>query len=153
MLLIKPRGEKLFASVTDDKITPEKRREVWDKLHSMFPDGSMINYYYVSTRATDDEKFKAALDYNKKFPKVAAMYNTLGYYYVARKDNDMAKKQFEKYIELYPDGANPYDSMGEFYLNTGDKEKAKKYYTMALERYPFFPSSVIALDKMDEGTK
>jgi tetratricopeptide (TPR) repeat protein len=150
----KTAGEKLFASLTDDKKNPDDRREIWAKLHSMFPDGQMLGDFYVQTRATPEERFEAAQDYIKKFPKQAAMYNTIAYYYMQnKKDNDMAKQHFEKYISLYPNGSNPYDSMGEFYLNTGDTANARKYYNMSLEKYPFSTSSVNALQKMDDEKK
>ncbi|MEO5781975.1 MAG: tetratricopeptide repeat protein [Ginsengibacter sp.] len=150
----KTAGEKLFASLTDDKKTEDERREIWAKLHTMFPDGGMIGHYYAITRATPDERFTAAQDYIKKFPTNPAMYNTIAYYYMQnKKDNDMAKQHFEKYISLYPKGSNPYDSMGEYYLNTGDTASARKYYNMSLERYPFSTSSVNALQKMDDEKK
>lgn len=145
----KTDGEKLFASLVDEKSTPESRRETWSKLYQMFPDGKMIGNYYVASRATADEKLKAAEEYVKKFPAEAAMYNLMGYYYIDKRDNAMAKKCFDKYIELYPDGYNPYDTMGEYYMITGDTASAEKYYTMALEKYPFSNSSINALDKIN----
>ncbi|MDB5200496.1 MAG: tetratricopeptide repeat protein [Chitinophagaceae bacterium] len=150
----KTEGEKLFASIADEKNTRESRREIWSKLHTMFPDGSMIGHFYVVTRATPDEQFAAAQDYIKKFPNAAAMYNNLAYYYLnEKKDNVKAKENFEKYISLYPEGYNPYDSMGEFYLLTGDMENSKKYYSLSLEKYPFNESSITALQKMEDDKK
>lgn len=150
----KTAGEKLFASMADAKMTQDGRREVWDKLHTMFPDGDMIGHFYVQSRATPEERFAAAQDYIKKFPAQPAMYNTIAYYYMQdKKDNDMAKQNFEKYISLYPKGGNPYDSMGDFYLNTGDTANARKYYTMSLEKYPFSNSSLNALQKMADDKK
>lgn len=146
----KTEGEKLFASLTNQN-TPEQNREIWSKLHDMFPDGEMIGHYYVVTRATPEERFAAAEKYIQQFPDNAAMHNTIAYYYLQdKKDNVNAKKHFDKYMAMYPDGANPYDSMGEYYLLSGDKENAKKYYQLAVEKYPFNASSVIALDKMAE---
>ena len=150
----KTGGEKLFASLTDDKKTQDERREIWAKLHTMFPDGQMIGDFYVQTRATPEERFAAAQDYIKKFPTQASMYNTIAYYYMLdKKDNAMAKQNLEKYISLYPKGSNPYDSMGEYYLNTGDTANARKYYNMSLEKYPFSNSSVNAIQKMDDDKK
>jgi Tfp pilus assembly protein PilF len=150
----KTAGEKLFASLADEKLSQDQRREVWNKLHKMFPDGDMIGDFYVQTRATPEERFAAAQDYIKKFPKNASMYNTLAYYYLNdKKDNAMAKEYFEKYIAMYPEGYNPYDSMGEFYLLTGDMENSKKYYAMSLEKYPFNITSVNALQKMADDKK
>lgn len=150
----KTAGEKLFVTLVNEKNTPEQNRDIWAKLHSMFPDGEMIGDRYVQTRATPEERFAAAQEYIAKFPKQPAMYNTIAYYYMQdKKDNEMAKKNFEKYIALYPDGANPYDSMGEFYMNTGDMENSKKYYAMALDRYPFLNSSITALQKITEKEK
>lgn len=147
----KTEGEKLFASLADKNNTQEMRRDIWVKLHSMFPDGKMISDFFVQTRATPEERFSAAEDYIKKFPDEPAMYNTIAYYYMRdKKDNEMAKKNLEKYISLYPEGTNPYDSMGEYYLNTGDMENSKKYYNMALEKYPFNGSSIAALQKMED---
>ena len=148
----KTAGEKLFVStILDENQTSRDKKEIWEKLHSMFPDGQMIGDLYVQSRATPEERFAAAQDYIKKFPQQAAMYNTIAYYYMLdKKDNEMAKKNLEKYIALYPEGSNPYDSMGEYYLNTGDTENAKKYYTMALEKYPFNISSINALQKMSD---
>lgn len=147
----KTEGEKLFASLVDEKNTQETRRDIWAKLHSMFPDGEMLGHFYVQTRATPEERFTAAQDYIKRFPNQAAMYNTIGYYYMQdKKDNELAKKNLEKYISLYPKGTNPYDSMGEYYLNTGDSVNSKKYYSMALEKYPLNNSSINALQKMEE---
>ena len=152
--LKKTEGEKLFASLTDANYTPEQRRDIWAKLHSMFPDGDMLTHYYAITRATPEERFSAAQDYIKQFPKSPAMYNTIAYYYLQdKKDNEMAKKNFDKYIELYPEGTNSYDSMAEYYLTTGDRENAKKYYTLALEKYPLNNSSLNALQKMDDEKK
>jgi len=150
----KTEGEKLFASIVDEKSTPESNREVWAKLHEMFPDGAMIGHYYVVTRATPDEQFEAALQYINKFPDEPAMYNMLAYYYMNnKKDFDLAKQNFEKYIALYPDGYNPYDSMGEFYATTGDVPNAEKYYAMSLEKYPFNSNSIAALKKIDDNKK
>ena len=150
----KTAGEKLFVTLTDAKKTLDERRDIWAKLYKMFPDGAMIGNFYVQTRATADERFSAAQDYIKKFPKEGAMYNTIAYYYMQdKKDNDMAKQNFEKYISLYPEGSNPYDSMGEFYLNTGDTANARKYYNISLEKYPFSNSSVNAIQKMDDDKK
>lgn len=150
----KTEGEKLFASIVDEKATRESNRQVWAKLHEMFPDGAMINHYYVVTRATPQETFAAAQDYLKKFPDAAAMNNVVAYYYMnEKKDYDMAKQYFEKYIQLYPEGSNPYDSMGEFYAITGDANNAEKYYTMSLEKYPYSTSSITALKKIDDDKK
>jgi tetratricopeptide (TPR) repeat protein len=150
----KTEGEKLFASVVKEDLTPEARRDTWEKLHNMFPDGAMINNFYVVTRATPEERFKAAQDYIAKFPDKAWMYNTIAYYYMLdKKDMDKAKECFEKYIALYPKGYNPYDSMGEYYMTAGDMDKAKKYYTMAVEKYPFSNSSVEALQKINDQAK
>lgn len=150
----KTAGEKLFASLADEKNNAAARREIWSQLHTMFPDGKMIGDFYVQTRATPDEQMAAAEAYIKKFPTEASMYNTMAYYYLNnKKDNAKAKEYFEKYIALYPEGYNPYDSMGEFYLLTGDMENAKKYYTMSLEKYPFNISSVNALQKMADDKK
>ena len=150
----KTEGEKLFASLVDEKSTPESRRETWAKLREMFPDGAMIGTGYVNSRATPEEQLVAAEEYVKKFPDKPWMYNTLGYLYLnVKKDNALAKQNFEKYIELYPEGYNPYDSMGEFYLLTGDKENSEKYYTKALEKYPFANSSIVALEKIKEEKK
>lgn len=150
----KTEGEKLFVTLVNEKNTQEQNREIWAKLHSMFPDGEMIGDRYVQTRATPEERFAAAQEYIAKFPKQPAMYNTIAYYYMLdKKDNEMAKKNLEKYIALYPDGANPYDSMGEFYMNTGDLENSRKYYSMALEKYPFYNSSITALQKIADKDK
>ncbi len=150
----KTEGEKLFATLVDEKGTPESRRDTWAKLHQMFPDGSMLGHFYVITRATPEESFTAAQDYIKKFPDEPGMYNNLAYFYLQnKKDTATAKQYFEKYIAVYPDGANPYDSMGEFYLDTGDTANAEKYYTMALEKYPFLNSSVNALQKIKAEKK
>lgn len=150
----KTEGEKLFASIVKEDLTPEARRETWEKLHNMFPDGAMINNFYVVTRATPEERFKAAQDYIAKFPDKAWMYNTIAYYYMLdQKNMDKAKECFEKYIALYPKGYNPYDSMGEYYMTAGDMDKAKKYYTMAVEKYPFSNSSVEALQKINDQAK
>ena len=150
----KTEGEKLFASLAEEKNTRESRTEIWSKLHTMFPDGSMIGDFYVQTRATPEERFTAAQEYIQKFPEKANMYNTMAYYYLNdKKDNAKAKEYFEKYIAMYPDGYNPYDSMGEYYLLTGDMENSKKYYAMALEKYPFNITSVNALQKMADDKK
>ena len=150
----KTEGEKLFASVVQEGATQATNRDVWAKLHDMFPDGGMIGNFYVVTRATPEERFTAAQDYIAKFPDNAWMYNTIAYYYMLdKKDMAKAKECFEKYIALYPKGYNPYDSMGEYYLNAGDTENSKKYYTMAVERYPFSNSSVTALQKMADDAK
>jgi len=150
----KTEGEKLFASTVDEKTTPESRREIWAKLHKMFPDGAMLGNIYVQTRATPEEQFAAAQDFIKKFPDQPSMYNTIGYYYMLnKKDNAMAKQNFEKYISMYPDGSNPYDSMGDFYLTTGDTTNSEKYYKLSLEKYPFTTSSLNALQKINDSKK
>jgi tetratricopeptide (TPR) repeat protein len=150
----KTEGEKLLASLVDEKNTEETRRDIWAKLHEMFPDGAMIGHYYVVSRATPEERFDAAQAYINKFPQEAAMYNMIAYYYMTdKKDNDMAKKNFEKYIELYPEGSNPYDSMGEFYATTGDVANSEKYYAKSLEKYPFNNNAITALKKMEDDKK
>lgn len=150
----KTEGEKLFASLLKEELTAEARRDIWEKLHNMFPDGAMLNNFYVVTRATPEERFKAAQEYIEKFPGKAWMYNTIAYYYMLdKKDMDKAKECFVKYISLYPKGYNPYDSMGEYYMTAGDMANAKKYYTIAVEKYPFSPSSVEALRKINEQAK
>lgn len=139
----KTEGEKLFASTEAEGNTPEKNREIFAKLYKMFPDGNMLGANYVFTRANPDEQFQACVEYNKKFPKEAWVYNTMGYYYMQTK-NDMvkAKEYFQKYIDANPDGCNPYDSMAEYYYNNGDMENSTKYYRMALDKYPFNNSSI-----------
>jgi len=149
----KTEGEKLFASLVDEKMTPDNARAVWAKLHTMFPDGEMLGNYYVISRATDEERLAAAQDYVKKFPENGFMYNTLGYYYMNKKDMENAKKNFEKYISLHRDGPNAFDSMADYYEHNGDTANARKYYTMALEHYPFFNSSVNAIQRMDDEKK
>jgi tetratricopeptide (TPR) repeat protein len=150
----KTEGEKLFASLVKEDMTPEARRDIWEKLHNMFPDGAMLNSFYVITRATPEERFKAAQDFIEKFPDKAWMYNTIAYYYMLdKKDMAKAKECFDKYIKLYPNGYNPYDSMGEYYMTAGDMGNAKKYYTMAVEKYPFSNSSVEALQKINDQAK
>ena len=150
----KTEGEKLFATLADETISPETTISTWARLHTMFPDGKMIGYYYVQSRPTPDERFQAAQEYIKQFPDEAAMYNSIAYMYMNnKKDNAMAKKNLDKYLAMYPEGSNPYDSMGEYYLNTGDMENSKKYYTMALEKYPYLNSSVAALQKMADEKK
>lgn len=150
----KTEGEKLFASLVQEKNTREDRSNIFTKLHSMFPDGEMLAAFYVRTRATPEERFAAAQEFIKKFPNNAAMYNTIAYYYMQdKKDNEMAKKNLEKYLAMYPEGTNPYDSMGEYYLNTGDTANASKYYTMALEKYPFNHTSLNALQKIADDKK
>ena len=150
----KTEGEKLFASTVDKKATQASRRDIWTKLHTMFPDGAMLGSIYVQTRATPDESWTAAQEYLKKFPDEPSIYNTMGYYNLqVKKDTAAAKQYFEKYITMYPDGCNPYDSMGEFYLNTGDTANAEKYYKLALEKYPFNISSIEAVQKIEAGKK
>lgn len=150
----KTEGEQLFASTLDGNSTAASRRDVWDKLHKMFPDGAVIGSIYVQTRATPEERFTAAEEYLKKYPDQPSMYNTIAYYYMLdKKDNDKAKQYFDKYIVLYPDGCNPYDSMGEFFFNTGDMDNSEKYYKLALEKYPFNNSSINALQKMEDAKK
>ncbi len=150
----KSAGEKLFASVANQKNTDAENRDIWTKLHAMYPDCALSGTYYAITKPTADERFAAAQDYIKKFPSNAWMYNFIAYYYMNdKKDMESAKKNFEKYIELYPDGSNPYDSMGEFYLNNSDTANAEKYYTRSLEKYPFSVSSINALDKINAARK
>lgn len=149
----KPEGERLLASIMDEKGTPESRRATWTKLHDMYPDDPVIASGFVRSRATLDERIAAAEELAKKYPDLGYVHNQLGYLYMEKKDNQTAKMHFEKYIQLYPDGYNPYDSMGEFYLNTGDLANAEKYYTMALEKYPFNSSSQQALEKIQAEKK
>lgn len=150
----KTDGEKLFASTVTRDTTGKIFRDAFTKLHDMYPDGSMIGIFYVFSRATPQEQYAAALDYAKKFPDEAAIYNGLGYMSMSlKKDTAAAKAYFEKYIKLYPEGCNPYDSMGEFYLNTGDLANAEKYYKMALEKYPFNISSIDKLKEISEKKK
>ena len=148
----KTAGEKLFATLAEEKNTQEINRDTWAKLHTMFPDGDMIGHFYAITRATPEERMKAAEDYIKQFPEAPAMYNTIAYYYMLdKKDLPMAKKYLEKYMSMYPDGANPYDSMAELYLNMGDSVNSEKYYRLALEKFPFYNSSINALQKINDA--
>ncbi len=150
----KTDGEKLFASLADQKNDRAKRGEIIAKLHSMFPDGAFLGNIYIQTRATPDESWAAAQEYLKKFPDDPSIYNTMGYYNLqVKKDTAAAKEYFEKYIKMYPDGCNPYDSMGEFYLDNGDMANAEKYYKLAIEKYPFNNSSLDALQKIQAGQK
>ncbi len=150
----KTDGEKLFASIVVRDTTGKTFREVFTKLHDMFPDGSMIGLYYVFSRTTPEEQLSAAQDYMKKFPDDAPIYNILGYLYMqAKKDTATAKTYFEKYVQLHPDGCNSYDSMGEFYFDTGDMDNAEKYYKLALEKYPFNISSINKLKEISEKKK
>ena len=150
----KTEGEKLVASLVDEKSTQESRREIWGKLHDMFPDDAILANVYVQTRATPEEQLAAAQEYIKKFPDEPSMYNTIAYYYMQnKKDNEMAKQYFEKYIAMYPEGSNPYDSMGEYYLNIGDTANSEKYYKLSLEKYPFTNSSVNAVQKIADSKK
>ncbi|MGH2649126.1 MAG: tetratricopeptide repeat protein [Ginsengibacter sp.] len=150
----KTDGEKLFASLVDEKNKRAERADIVAKLHTMFPDGAMIANFYVQTRATPQDQLIAGEEYIKKFPDEPSGYNTMGYLNLqVKKDTAAAKPYFEKYITMYPDGCNPYDSMGEFYLDTGDTANAEKYYNMALEKYPFNISSIEALQKIEMGKK
>jgi Tfp pilus assembly protein PilF len=150
----KTEGEKILVTLLDEKSTPETRRDIWASLHQMFPDGAMIENYYVISRATPKERIDAAEIFIKKYPTKGAMHNLLGYFYMDdMKDNTTAKMHFEKYIELYPAGYNPYDSMGEFYFNTGDMVNAEKNYKMALEKYPFNTSSLQKMDEIEKAKK
>lgn len=150
----KTEGEKLFASLADEKNKRADNAEIVSKLHTMFPDGAMIGNLYIQTRATPQESWNAAQEYLKKFPDEPSIYNTMGYYNLqVKKDTAAAKQYFENYIKMYPDGCNPYDSMGEFYLDNGDTANAEKYYKLALEKYPYNISSVVALQKIEEGKK
>lgn len=144
----KPEGEKLWASIVDEKSTTESRRDVWTKLNDMYPDDIVVASGYVRSRATLDERIAAAEEFLKKYPNAGHMHNSIAYYYMEKKDNEKAKQHFEKYIELYPEGYNAYDSMGEYYLTIGDQENAEKYYTMALEKYPFITSAQEAMGKI-----
>jgi len=145
----KTEGEKLFASIVEAK-DRASAGDILAKLHQMFPDGSLIAWYYAQTRSTPDENFKASEDNLKKFPDNPAFYNTMAYMYMQqKKDNAKAKEYFDKYVEMYPDGYNPYDSMGEYYLNVGDTTNSKKYYMLSLEKYPFANSSLNALEKIN----
>ncbi|MEO5650719.1 MAG: hypothetical protein ABIR03_12450 [Ginsengibacter sp.] len=150
----KTKGEKLFASLPTEGNTPENRRDIFEKLHTMFPDGYLLATFYVNSRNTSEERFAAAQETIAKFPDQPSMYNTIAYYYMLdRKDLDMAKQNLEKYLSMYPEGCNPYDSMGEYYLNAGDTANAEKYYKLALEKYPFFNSSINALQKIEDAKK
>lgn len=150
----KTEGEKIFASSVVRDTTGKTFRDAFTKLHDMFPDGSMVNLFYVFSRATPEEQFTAAQEYTKKFPEEASGYNALGYLYMqVKKDTAAAKPCFEKYIKLYPDGCNPYDSMGEWYLDTGDMANAEKYYKLALEKYPFYSNSIDKLKEISEKKK
>jgi Tfp pilus assembly protein PilF len=147
----KTEGEKLFASLADENNKGDKSREIISKLHEMFPDGGIIWHLYVVSRATLDERFKAAQEYVAKFPEAGNAYNVLAYCYMEKKDYPDAKKNFDKYLELYPDGPNSYDSMGEYYLAVGDNANSEKYYKLALEKYPLFPSSQQAIEKINKA--
>jgi Tfp pilus assembly protein PilF len=150
----KTDGEKLFASLADSGKSQESRRDIWAKLHTMYPDGAMIANFYVQTRSTPQDQLAAAEEYLKKFPDEPSGYNTMAYLSLqVKKDTAAAKPYFEKYIAMYPDGCNPYDSMGEFYLDTGDITNAEKYYRLALEKYPFNISSIEALQKINDAKK
>jgi tetratricopeptide (TPR) repeat protein len=147
--LNKTAGEKLFASTTAEGSTDSSNRIVFDKLHTMFPDGKMLGAFYVFTRATPAEQFTTGEAYSKRFPDEAWVYNSMAYYYmVEKKDMEMAKKYFEKYMAMYPGGCNPYDSMGEYYFNNGDMVNSEKYYKLSLEKYPFNSSSVNKLQEI-----
>jgi tetratricopeptide (TPR) repeat protein len=144
----KTEGEKLFASTVAPGNTRETRRPIWAKLHTMFPDGTMIGLFYVFSLDKPAEQLPVVEDYIKRFPEEACFYNMMGYLYLQeKKDTAMAKTFFEKYIKLYPDGCNPYDSMGEFYFSTGDMANSGKYYNLSLEKYPF---NISAIDKLKE---
>ncbi|MDE3184966.1 MAG: hypothetical protein KGM16_16260 [Bacteroidota bacterium] len=145
----KTEGEKLFASIVEAK-DRASAGEILAKLHQMFPDGSLIAWYYAQTRATPDANFQASEDNLKKFSDNPAFYNTMAYMYMQiKKDNAKAKEYFDKYLAMYPDGYNPDDSMGEYYLNIGDTANSKKYYMLSLEKYPFANSSLNALQKIN----
>jgi tetratricopeptide (TPR) repeat protein len=149
--LYKTTGEKIFVNTVKPDPDGKIFQEVTTKLHGMFPDGRMVGLFYVFSRATPDEQFKACQDYLKKFPDEACGYNMLGYLNMqVKKDTAAAKTCFEKYIKLYPDGYNPYDSMGEWYFDAGDLANAEKYYNMALEKYPFNISSINKLTEIKQ---
>jgi tetratricopeptide (TPR) repeat protein len=146
----KTEGEKMFASLVDPESTPASGAETMARLHKMFPNGAVIDWFYVQSRPTSEERIDAAEEAVNKFPNEPAMFNMMGYIAMQdKKDNDKAKTYFEKYISMYPEGYNPYDSMGEFYLNVGDTTNSKKYYMLSLEKYPFNNSSINALQKIN----
>ena len=144
----KTAGEQLFVKLANQGNKPEDNQKIWAELHTMFPDGGFIGFYYTLTRPTPAEQFTDAEEHLKQFPESAPIHNILGYMYMQeKKDTATAKTYFEKYIKLYPEGTNPYDSYGEFCFLTGDMDNAEKYYSIALEKYPFNSSS---LEKMRE---
>ena len=150
----KTEGEKMFASLVDPASTRASGTETIAKLHKMFPDGHVIDWFYIQSRPTAEERIAAAEEAIAKFPDVPAMYNMMGYVTMQdKKDDANAKAYFEKYIAMYPDGYNPYDSMGEYYLNVGDTTNSKKYYMMSLEKYPFNNSAINALQKIRGGNQ
>jgi len=150
----KTEGEKLFFTLLDTTLSQKETRDLYAKLHAMYPGSALFGGYYSFTRESDETKLVATQEMIRQFPDQGFAYNNLGYLYMNyKKDMRMAKQSFEKYIALYPGGCNAYDSMGEYYLNNDDYTNARKYYEMALEKYPFYTNSIIKLDEISKAEK
>ncbi|MEI9911397.1 MAG: tetratricopeptide repeat protein [Bacteroidota bacterium] len=81
----KTEGEKLFASTVAPGNTREINRPAWAKLHSMFPDGTMIGLFYVFSLDKPAEQLPVVDDYIKRFPGEACFYNIMAIYTCRKK--------------------------------------------------------------------
>lgn len=92
----------------------------WAYLHAFYTDRDKTAGYVYAQRLI-------ALD-----PNFAAVYNSLGYYYMGEKEMEKAQAAFEKYLEIAPAEPNAHDSMGEYYMAVKDYAKSAAYYDQAV---------------------
>jgi tetratricopeptide (TPR) repeat protein len=83
----------------------------------------------------------------KRWPKMGAFHNLMGYRMMAEENMEAAKMHLVLQTRFMADAANPWDSMGDYYVAVDNKEEAIKCFEKALEIDPAFSDSQ---DKIDE---
>jgi tetratricopeptide (TPR) repeat protein len=103
---------------------------------------------YTAYWLGDGEESVALLERGlKRWPKMGAFHNLMGYRMMAEENMEAAKMHLVLQTRFMADAANPWDSMGDYYVAVDNKEEAIKCFEKALEIDPAFSDSQ---DKIDE---
>ncbi len=85
----------------------------------------------------------------KRWPKMGALHNLMGYRMMDAGDMEAAKMHLVLQTRFMADAANPWDSLGDYYVAVDNKEEAIKCFEKALEIDPSFSDSQEKIDELN----
>jgi len=136
-------GEKAFilfvkAWDEDGKDDRETEQKYLDQLLKLAPSDKWIlhiagNYYSNTIKDYDKafHYFNKVIELDKNY---AAIYNDMGFAYMAMEDYEEAEKTFQTYIKMLPDRPNPYNSYASLLRRLGRIDEAIENYNIAFEK-------------------